>query len=190
MSGIDKVVQSVVRQVDVEDVTKLAQSKAIKEVVSEATGEIGEALANGLRQESSDVASTIIESQANSINKTGGFFSRLWSKIFHSAKSQNSSSSNVVSKTSIQTTAEDLQKQIAQYQKQIKTLKNENKNLKTSLKSSTKENSNYKKTIKSFRQNTTIQQQNQVDVDCMNWFQKMFSSKCKFNWNNIKWEVC
>ncbi len=190
MSGIDKIVQSVVRQVDVEDVTKLAQSKAIKEVVSETTGEIGEALANGLRQESSDVASTIIESQANSINKTGGFFSRLWSKIFHSAKSQNSSSSNVVSKTSIQTTAEDLQKQIAQYQKQIKTLKNENKNLKTSLKSSTKENSNYKKTIKSFRQNTTIQQQNQVDVDCMNWFQKMFSSKCKFNWNNFKWEVC
>lgn len=181
--SIGKIVQTVVKHVGVDDI---AQSKVVKDMACDAAGDLGEALAKGITRESADVASTVVEAQAK---KSGGFFSRIWNKIFHSSKTQTVSSTSV-HKTSTQATAEDLQEQIAKYQKQIKKLKKENKGLKTSIKSTTKENSKFKGMINAFKDNTTEQQQKQVDVDCMSWIQKLFSSKCKFNWDNFKWEAC
>ena len=61
MSSISKIVSSVAKSVDASDVSKLAQSQAIKTAVTEGTSEIGEALANGLTKNGTNVASTLIK---------------------------------------------------------------------------------------------------------------------------------
>lgn len=205
MSGIGKIVQTAIKQIDASDISKIANSNQVKNAVSDTACDIGEALANGVSKKSTDIASTIVEETTQAAQtktaSSSGFFSKIWNKLFHSSKNKTASSlaaANVSSKntSSMQLSAEELQEQIAKCEKQIKSLTKENKSLKSSVKSVKKENKNLKSSIKSttkennaYKQNVTPEQQKQVDVDCMNWFQKLFSSKCKFNWNNFKWEA-
>lgn len=150
MSGIGKIFHTVAKHIDADDVTKLTKSKAIKDVASETASEIGEALANGLSKESSDVASTLIQEGADAVSTSAskkGFWG--WVKgLFKNSSSDDipDISTKNLCKGTVEQTADDLEKQIQTLQKQIDTSKvKSNKKTKSSIfKMSSEEKAKFK----------------------------------------------
>ena len=199
MSGIGKVFQSVAKNVDASDISKLAKSQTVKKAVNEGASEIGEALAQGLSKNSTDVSSTIIQETSEAVSTQStkkGFLG--WIKNLFKGKNANV---NVSTKTAtngaVDQTADDLQNQILELQKQNKKLQKANNKMQKANNKMQKANNKAQKKIKTLNENIKICENNmsaqelkQAKVDKMNWFQKLFSSECKFNWDNFKWEAC
>ena len=192
MSGIGKVFQSVARNVDASDISKLAKSQTVKKAVNEGASEIGEALAQGLSKNSTDVSSTIIQETSEAVSTQStkkGFLG--WIKNLFKGKNANV---NVSTKTAtngaVDQTADDLQNQILELQKQNKKLQKANNKMQKANNKAQKKIKTLIENIKICENNMSAQELKQAKVDKMNWFQKLFSSECKFNWDNFKWEAC
>ena len=199
MSGIGKVFQSVAKNVDASDISKLAKSPNVKKAVNEGASEIGEALAQGLSKNSTDVSSTIIQETSEAVSTQStkkGFLG--WIKNLFKGKNANV---NVSTKTAtngaVDQTADDLQNQILELQKQNKKLQKANNKMQKANNKMQKANNKAQKKIKTLNENIKICENNmsaqelkQAKVDKMSWLQKLFSSECKFNWDNFKWEAC
>ena len=192
MSGIGKVFQSVAKNVDASDISKLAKSQTVKKAVNEGASEIGEALAQGLSKNSTDVSSTIIQETSEAVSNQStkkGFLG--WIKNLFKGKNANV---NVSTKTAtngaVDQTADDLQNQILELQKQNKKLQKANNKMQKANNKAQKKIKTLNENIKICENNMSAQELKQAKVDKMNWFQKLFSSECKFNWDNFKWEAC
>lgn len=192
MSGIGKVFQSVAKNVDASDISKLAKSQTVKKAVNEGASEIGEALAQGLSKNSTDVSSTIIQETSEAVSTQStkkGFLG--WIKNLFKGKNANV---NVSTKTAtngaVDQTADDLQNQILELQKQNKKLQKANNKMQKANNKAQKKIKTLNENIKICENNMSAQELKQAKVDKMNWFQKLFSSECKFNWDNFKWEAC
>ena len=203
MSGIGKVFQSVAKNVDASDISKLAKSPNAKKPVNENLNEIGEALAGVLSKSSTDVSSSIIpaggETALTTMKEVGektatqstkkGFLG--WIKNLFKGKNANV---NVSTKTAtngaVDQTADDLQNQILELQKQNKKLQKANNKMQKANNKAQKKIKTLNENIKICENNMSAQELKQAKVDKMSWLQKLFSSECKFNWDNFKWEAC
>lgn len=195
MSGIGKVFQSVAKNVDASDISKLAKSPNVKKAVNEGASEIGEALAQGLSQNSTDVSSTIIQetSEAVSTQSTKKGFLGWIKNLFKGKKTNTNSTTKVTTNAATPEVAE----QTANVQNQNVVLKKQNKKLEKDKNEMQKANKKAQNEIKKLTEKITAYEKHmeayqikQAEVDQMSWLQKLFSSECRFNWDNFKWEAC
>lgn len=206
MSGIGKVCQSVVKSIDTSDISKLAKSPNAKKAVNENLNEIGEALAGGLSKSSTDVSSTIIKEGGETVlttmkeagEKTAnqstekGFWS--WIKNLFKGKKTNT---NSTTKVTTNAATPEVAEQTANVQNQNVVLKKQNKKLEKDKNEMQKANKKAQNEIKKLTEKITAYEKHmeayqikQAEVDQMSWLQKLFSSECRFNWDNFKWEAC
>ena len=126
MSSIGKIVQSVAKYVDVEDVAKAANSKQVRNAAGEVISDIGEALANSTGRNGADIASTLIEEGADAVSTSApkkGFWS--WLKgLFKNSRSDDIPDipTKNLSKEAVEQTADELEDQVQNLQKQINNL--------------------------------------------------------------------
>ena len=206
MSGIGKVCQSVAKNIDASDISKLAKSPNAKKAVKENLNEIGEALAGGLSKSSTDVSSTIIKEGGETVlttmkeagEKTAnqstekGFWS--WIKNLFKGKKTNT---NSTTKVTTNAATPEVAEQTANVQNQNVVLKKQNKKLEKDKNEMQKANKKAQNEIKKLTEKITAYEKHmeayqikQAEVDQMSWLQKLFSSECRFNWDNFKWEAC
>ena len=204
MSGIGKVYQ-VVKNIDASDVSKLAKSPNGKKAVNESVSEIGEALAGVLSKSSTDVSSSIIpaggETALTTMKEVGektanqstekGFWS--WIKNLFKGKKTNT---NSTTKVTTNAATPEVAEQTANVQNQNVVLKKQNKKLEKDKNEMQKANKKAQNEIKKLTEKITAYEKHmeasqikQAEVDQMSWLQKLFSSECRFNWDNFKWEA-
>ena len=206
MSGIGKVCQSVVKSIDTSDISKLAKSPNAKKPVNENLNEIGEALAGVLSKSSTDVSSSIIpaggETALTTMKEVGektatkstkkGFLG--WIKNLFKGKKTNT---NSTTKVTTNAATPEVAEQTANVQNQNVVLKKQNKKLEKDKNEMQKANKKAQNEIKKLTEKITAYEKHmeayqikQAEVDQMSWLQKLFSSECRFNWDNFKWEAC
>ncbi len=206
MSGIGKVCQSVVKSIDTSDISKLAKSPNAKKPVNENLNEIGEALAGVLSKSSTDVSSSIIpaggETALTTMKEVGektatqstkkGFLG--WIKNLFKGKKTNT---NSTTKVTTNAATHEVAEQTANVQNQNVVLKKQNKKLEKDKNEMQKANKKAQNEIKKLTEKITAYEKHmeayqikQAEVDQMSWLQKLFSSECRFNWDNFKWEAC
>lgn len=127
MSGIGKIVQTVTKRVDVQDVTKAANSRQVREVAGEVCSNIGEALANSSGRNSADIASTLIEEGADAVSTSApkkGFWG--WLKgLFKNSSSKSTKdiqTKNLCNEV-IEQTTDEVEDKVETLSKQIDTSK-------------------------------------------------------------------
>lgn len=126
-SSIGRIFHTVAKNVDVQDVTKAANSRQVREVAGDAFSNIGEALANSSGRNGADVASTLIEEGADAVSTSApkkGFWG--WLKgLFKNSSSDDIpdiSTKNLCNEITEQTT-DELEDNVQTLSKQIDTSK-------------------------------------------------------------------
>lgn len=190
MSSISKIVSSVAKSVDASDVSKLAQSQAVKTAVTEGTSEIGEALANGLTKNGTDVASTLIKETGEAASTQSAKKGRFnWLKnLFKNKKTSSDVTTQATKSEAVEQTADELQDQILELQKQSKKLQEECNKTQKAKSHSSKLTSEQKAELK--QKNKEINEQFIKDVKS-GWAQFKVENKQNIAWikekaSNIK----